>query len=163
MAAFDVSSSTVIVFGYDGSDDAQRAIDVASRLLGGQALVVHVLEPVPRGTGPAVARPGVPGAGMPALGQIEREIEQEARAVLEDGVRRAADAGFDAEGQLVRARGGVFWRDLLDVVEQRDASALVVGRRGRSGLRSVLMGSVSEGAVKHAAVPVLVVPPHPAP
>jgi nucleotide-binding universal stress UspA family protein len=154
---------TVIVFGYDGSEDAQRAIDAASRLMSGRALVVHVWEPVPRGAGPVVASPGVPGAGMPALGEVERELEQEARSVLEDGARRAAEAGFDVETQLVPAGGGVAWRDLLDVVEQRRATALVVGRRGVSRLRSVLMGSVSEGAVKHARVPVLVVPPEATP
>jgi nucleotide-binding universal stress UspA family protein len=148
----------MILFGYDGSADAHRAIIAASKLMSGRALVVHVWEPVPPGAGPAVASPGLPGAGMPMLAEAEREIERRAQEVLAEGAQRAADAGFDVEPVLVRGRGGAVWHEVLSVAEARDALAIVVGRRGVSRLRSALLGSVSNGLVQHASVPVLVVP-----
>ena len=54
----------------------------------------------------------------------------------------------DAEDALVR--------------EAADAELLVVGSRGRTGLKSVLLGSVSRHVVSHAACPVVVVKPRPA-
>jgi len=149
----------MIVFGYDGSEDAQRAITATSALMSGPALVVHVWEPVPTGAAPAVASPGVAGAGLPQLAGAKHEIEAEARALVEDGVRRATAAGFEAEAVLVRGRGGGAWRELVEVAEERGGTVVVVGRRGVSRLRSALLGSVSDGAVKHARVPILVVPP----
>ena len=153
----------MIVFGYDGSEDAQRAIAATSALMSGRALVAHVWEPVPGGAAPAVASPGLAGAGLPKLADAEREIEAEARALVEDGARRAAAAGFEAEPVLIRGRGGGAWRELVVLAEERGGTVVVVGRRGVSRLRSALLGSVSDGAVKHARAPVLVVPPPSAP
>jgi nucleotide-binding universal stress UspA family protein len=149
----------MILFGYDGSEDAQRAMVVASELMSGRALVIHVWEPVPPGAGPAVAAPGVVGAGLPMLAEAEHDFEQRAHAMAAEGARHAADAGFEVEPVLVRGRGAPVWQEVLDVAEARDARAIVVGRRGVSRLRSVLLGSVSNGLVEHAHVPVLVVPP----
>ncbi len=51
------------------------------------------------------------------------------------------------------------WETILTVADERDAEAIVVGRRGVSRLESVLMGSVSNGLVQHSSRPVLVMPP----
>jgi nucleotide-binding universal stress UspA family protein len=149
----------MFLFGYDGSEDARRAMVAASELMTGRALVVHVWEPVPPGAGPAVAAPGVVGAGMPMLAEAEHDFEQLAHEVLAEGARHAAEAGFDVEPVLVRGRGDPVWQEVIDVAEAHDARAIVGGRRGVSRLRSALLGSVSNGLVQHAHVPVLVVPP----
>jgi nucleotide-binding universal stress UspA family protein len=46
--------------------------------------------------------------------------------------------------------------ELLD-----DAETIVVGTRGRSGIKSMLLGSVSHAVLQHADRPVLVVPSEP--
>ena len=47
----------------------------------------------------------------------------------------------------------------LAIIEHaRDAELIVVGRRGISAMRSLVLGSVSSYVVAHARCPVLVVP-----
>jgi nucleotide-binding universal stress UspA family protein len=149
----------MILFAYDGSAGARQAIAAASELLSGQALVVHIWTPLPPGAAPAVATPGVPGAGLAQMAEAEREIERHSSEILEEGARQAAEAGFVVERTLIRGSGGAAWRELLEVAESRKPDLVVVGRRGMSPLRSVMLGSVSHGIVQHSPVPVLVVPP----
>jgi nucleotide-binding universal stress UspA family protein len=47
---------------------------------------------------------------------------------------------------------------LARLAEERDATAIVVGRRGISRLEAVVLGSVSDATVRQAHCPVLVVP-----
>jgi nucleotide-binding universal stress UspA family protein len=53
--------------------------------------------------------------------------------------------------------GGAPGRVLVD--QSRDADMLVVGHRGRGGIRSAVLGSVGLQCVLHATVPVMVIRP----
>lgn len=72
---------------------------------------------------------------------------------------RAARASFETEGSATGAcschssRG----RDPRDAREL-SASAMVVGSRGLTGVRSLLLGSASHGIIQHADRPLIVVP-----
>lgn len=147
----------MIVLAYDGSADAKRAIAVAGELMTGAAVLLHVVM-----LDQMLAPVAAPVAGtLPAADlATESELTDRGRVVAREGVELARSAGFDAEPLLERATGvrGV-WETILSVADQRDARAIVVGRRGISRLESALMGSVSNGLVQHSARPVLVVPP----
>lgn len=58
----------------------------------------------------------------------------------------------------VRMRQRGVAEDLLQVAADVQADLIVVGTHGRTGLRRVLLGSVAEAVVRHATMPVLVVP-----
>jgi len=48
-------------------------------------------------------------------------------------------------------------REIVHLAEDLDAGLVVMGSRGRGGIRRALMGSVSDAVVRHAHCPVLVV------
>jgi nucleotide-binding universal stress UspA family protein len=47
---------------------------------------------------------------------------------------------------------------IIDDAADVGASAIVIGSRGLTGLKSVLLGSVSHAVVQHSDTPVIVVP-----
>jgi nucleotide-binding universal stress UspA family protein len=158
---------------YDGSDSAKRAIEHAGALMaGGPAIVLTVWESL----GSAVVRHGVPlpgemgrdirGLADDVLETIDSGIAQDAEAIAAEGAEIAAAAGFDARPEARRAIARTaerdlvtIWRAVLDAADESDASAIVLGSRGRSSVRSALLGSVSYGVVHHSTRPLLVVPP----
>jgi nucleotide-binding universal stress UspA family protein len=77
----------------------------------------------------------------------------------------------DAHGQLTRTEQALCAVSVHEVIEEGDAAdeicreaaklhadAIVVGSHGRTGLKRLFLGSVSERVVRHAPCPVLVVP-----
>ena len=63
---------------------------------------------------------------------------------------------MQAEPLAVEALGAV-WKTILEVAGSHDVSTIVIGSRGLTGLRSVLLGSVSTAVVHHADRPTLVI------
>lgn len=147
-----------ILLAYDGSPSAKHAIAQAARLLpGARAIVVFVMEPVLPGP---VADPfgvGGPMIDPEQVDEIGRLVGANAEAVAADGAERARAAGLAAE-PLAEASRGSTWSTILDVAAEREAELVVVGARGHSRVRSLLLGSVSNGIVHHARLPVLVLP-----
>jgi nucleotide-binding universal stress UspA family protein len=52
---------------------------------------------------------------------------------------------------------GVAWTQIVETAKTRHADLIVIGTRGLTGLKHVLMGSTAERVVRHAHCPVLVV------
>jgi nucleotide-binding universal stress UspA family protein len=146
----------LVVIGYDGSPDAQRAVDVAVRALRADAALVVKVWSVPI----TLTQPGAPfGVPSPPIEPEQHRLEQAARRVAEEGAARAREAGLAAEPAVARgASAEEIATILLDLAEERDAMVLVVGRRGMSRLKEVVLGSVSNAAVHDGRRPVLVVP-----
>jgi nucleotide-binding universal stress UspA family protein len=138
-----------IVVGVDGSDNAEHALTLAAD------------EAVLRG---ARLRPICVWEDHPGYAEAEPETLDALRASA-DAVVRAAVASvrrlhpeLDCEGET---REGQPAHVLLQAAENADP--IVVGNRGRGGFASLLLGSVSQQVVHHAACPVLVVPWRPRP
>jgi nucleotide-binding universal stress UspA family protein len=139
---------------YDGSDDAKHAIEHAGRLLGGRdALVVTVWQLTPALGGAASA-----GAtdGKFDLVEVDPAAGDVGERVACDGVRIAQQAGLHANPVAVEATGPV-WKTIVEIADRHDAATIVMGSRGLTGLRPVLLGSVSSAIVRHADRPTLIV------
>ena len=50
------------------------------------------------------------------------------------------------------------WRTILAEADDRDAAIVVLGSRGITGVRSLVLGSVSHGVANHSRRPVLIIP-----
>lgn len=158
---------------YDGSEGARRAIRESGRLLGGGPAVVLTVWESPSSAllrrKPLEATElgrELKGISEDVAQELDAGIADQARATALEGVELARDAGFQAEPEARRAIAGTaerdtvtVWRAILDVADEKGAEAIVLGARGRSGLESAVLGSVSYGVVHNSARPVLVVPP----
>ena len=138
---------------YDGSAHAKHAIRHAARLLSAKdALVVTVWQPSAILGGLAWAGE----ASMVNMVDLDRAVAEDAGRVADEGVRIALEAGLAAEPMAVEAEGPV-WKIVTETADRNNAAVIVMGSRGLTGLRSMLLGSVSSAVVHHADRPVLVV------
>jgi nucleotide-binding universal stress UspA family protein len=146
----------LVVIGYDGSHDAQRAIDFACGALRADAALVVNVWSIPM----TATQPGAPFAAPTPPSEAElRQFEQAARRLAEEGAARARQAGLSAEAHLARGTTPTEIATVMcDLADARDATLVVVGRRGQSRLKEVVLGSVSNAAVHDGRRPVLVVP-----
>lgn len=145
-----------ILFAFDDSDHARAAIDRAGALLQhGPAVVVTVWSTLWRAASSALlALPG--GVVNEAVADIDSATRESAEQIAAEGARLAVTAGFDAEPQAVRTDGALF-AQLVTCADGVDATAIVMGSRGRSAVTATFLGSVSTGVLHHTHRPVLVV------
>ncbi|MDR3410374.1 MAG: universal stress protein [Formivibrio sp.] len=76
---------------------------------------------------------------------------------LEDCVSDLRVPGIEVETKLVEKFGGKISNAILDEATHWGADLLIMGTHGREGLSHALMGSVAEGVIRHAQIPVLLV------
>lgn len=150
----------MILLSYDGSSDAQAAIDCAAQLMPGQkATVLTVWEPfidmLTRTGAFGIGSMGM--AGTYEVDKIDQTSKDAATETAADGVKRAKAAGLDAEARCARREHGI-GQAILAAASDVDADVIVMGTRGLSGMKSFLLGSVSHAVVQHADRAVLVVP-----
>jgi nucleotide-binding universal stress UspA family protein len=151
------TSSTVLI-GCDGSDEAAEAICVAGRLLAPRPAVVaftwdSLTELLLNTDIETMYAPLRDPARL-----LDEEERGEATAIATRGAELAIAAGFDATPVIARGEPKA-WKTLLELGDQHEAAAIVVGSRGLGGVKSALLGSVSSGVLDHAHLPVLIVPP----
>jgi len=136
---------TNIVVGVDGSAGANAALrwvaDVA-RQTGARVFPVHVLEIPDDDRGPGMFHDG---------------WRQTIRTQFENmWCRPLRRAQIDYTPLLAE---GPAASSIIGVAREKNADLLVVGRRGRSGVAQLVLGSVSHDVVQTSAVPVLVIGP----
>ena len=145
-----------ILIAYDGSPHAERAVDEAARMFPGATAVLVTAWTSIREAARA-GRAALPESVVQqAVHEIDAATEAEAQAKANAGAERAQTQGLAATALAIQADGSVA-SAILDAAGEHHATAVVVGSRGLSGVRSALLGSVSNAIVHHSARPVVVV------
>ena len=139
-----------IIVGVDGSEISRRALDWAVREAGlrGAALTVLAVHPVATNH----------WTGTAELYPADQPITETMRRAAEEAVQKAvSQAGEPAPASVtVRAVSGLPAQELLGA--SSDADLVVVGTNSGGGLSQMLLGSVTNKVVNHAACPVVVIP-----
>ena len=144
-----------ILICYDGSADAQAAIATAGALFAGQEATVFT---VWEGLSEVIARTGAGLAAAPLdFEGIDRESAAAAGERADEGCALARVAGLDAHPQTAEQDPTV-WGTIIEQADALGADAIVLGSRGLTGVKSLLLGSVSHAVLQHADRPVVVVP-----
>jgi nucleotide-binding universal stress UspA family protein len=157
-----MSTDAPVIFGYDGSAAAQRAVRDVAPLLGRRpALVVTVWE-----AGRLFETTTMPliGLEMPptvldlrTAMDADTELYETAKRTARHGAHLAQEAGFvDATGLAV-ADDETVADTLIRVARERHSPGIVVGAHGHRKLSELLLGSTSDTLVHKADRPVVVV------
>ena len=140
----------VAVDGSKTSDKAlQEAIGLASEM-GAKILLLHVCEEIP-----AMWEPG--GMNMMPTQDIMQVIADAGKELLAKLEQQVAGRGLAVETRLAETLGGRAGSIISEEAKRWNADLLVVGTHGRKGVDHILMGSVAEGVIRTAAMPVLLV------
>jgi nucleotide-binding universal stress UspA family protein len=136
--------SKQIVVALDGSEGGYEALMTAANLakaMGRDLALLHVYPHVP-----------ATSATMAGLSQLSRENLEELKDESARQVFGEAE-GRLGSGQRVAERH-VLWGDpaeeIIGFMQSHPESHLVMGRRGLSKMRRLLLGSVSDKVVRHA-------------
>jgi nucleotide-binding universal stress UspA family protein len=118
-----------------------------ARALAGKVWLLHVVEPDPAfvgfDTGPDVVRK-----------QLADRWREEHRQ-LQDEASRLRAQGTEATARLVQ---GATAETILAEAERLRVDLIVLGPHRHGTLHKMILGSVSEGVLRHAVCPVLIVP-----
>lgn len=140
---------TKILLAADGSEEASLALRTAVDLADRTNSELHVV---------TVRRTHPVGAYEIYNEEVTEGLRRQAQTVLDEQVKKIKEDGMRVAG----AHHKVSDRPdeaIVQLSEELGAGLIVMGSRGRGGLRRALMGSVSDSVVRHAHCPVLVVRP----
>jgi nucleotide-binding universal stress UspA family protein len=134
----------------DGSDYSFNAAKYAIKLAkdeNAQLYCIHVIGSIPYGY----------GSSAHTIDQYYKDLEQKVQSwfdKIKDRAKNDGIIGIKTEAFTdVRSVIG----SIIDYAVTKEIDLIVIGTRGRTGLKRSLMGSVANGVVQHAHCPVLLV------
>jgi len=139
-----------ILVAYDGSASAQAALDVAIEMAkkDNASLAAVSVSSVP------TALPLGPGGG--GFDKIVLESRKEAEDLLEQVKEKAAKNDVKINTEVLNGTHGIA-AAIVNYAESKKSDLIVMGTRGRTKLKKMLLGSVAQGVVTYAPCTVMVV------
>ena len=93
---------------------------------------------------------------LDSLPPAAETLEMQTREHLESVKERVENEGLTCE--IIQRRGGEPYKYIVDEAAKNNVEMLIMGRRGRTGVMRLMMGSVTARTIGHAPCKVMVVP-----
>jgi nucleotide-binding universal stress UspA family protein len=150
----NVNSFESILVPIDGSTTSQAALWTADELAKQLGASLHFLHVVPDLPLPMSDGMGFGTMNYRSEAWIEA-LENQANVII----KHAKDSTTleKVETSTIPASGNRTAKQILKFAKEHHSSLIVIGTHGRSGLDRLLLGSVAEGVMHHADVPVILV------
>ena len=148
-----------ILVAVDGSEHSKKALTYALELtkkFDGKITIVNVYSTVVPQTQPidGLSTPAMSGTSAALAAKIAEDAKLRGEQVLMEAERSAMELGVQVEKVL---REGDAVNEIVAEAKAGNFNLVVVGHRGMSKLRELLLGGVSEGVSHKAPCPVLIV------
>jgi nucleotide-binding universal stress UspA family protein len=140
-----VATGKIVLLPTDGSPTANSAARFAEDVALAEQDTVLVLGVAERATLGLLEDPAVTAALRDYMSEL---VAAEAARIRETGVS-AEELVVDADSP---------YEAILSVADERGADLIVMGTHGRTGHARAIIGSVADRVVRHAKVPVVLVP-----
>jgi nucleotide-binding universal stress UspA family protein len=139
-----------ILIPVDGSPTSDRALGEAlalARQQNAQLQLLHVIEEIHF----------VDIESSINYAELQETMRSSGNKVLTQAQTAVQQAGMTAETKLLEASGKRVASVIVAEAERWPADLIVIGTHGRTGFSRLLFGSVAEGVVRTASVPVLLI------
>lgn len=146
-----------ILVGIDGSDKSLEAADYSisiAKNTNAQLIILNVLETEPWYYGKRAYEWG----SAEELHKVYENEKAEIQKILDEIKEKAKTLGIQSKTKILmipRIEGTI--KPILKYAEDEGIDLIVVGTRGRTGIKRMLLGSVASGVVAFAHCPVMVV------
>jgi nucleotide-binding universal stress UspA family protein len=142
-----------ILVAVDGSEYAQKAATWAVDLARREGASLFVVNVIPT---PVYSASNQPGLANPGMKEFYDKARKDAEVVVHGVVASAEASGIKVRGEIIENVPNVV-ESITDYAEEWKVQVIVVGTRGLSGFKKLVLGSTSSGLVSHAPCSVLVV------
>ena len=144
-----------IVVGIDGSEESMKAAEYAisvAKLYNAELNAITVLT---SDIGYIYSSPGVESPPL-TVKEIVLLAGDEAKKWFDEIKEKANKKGIQLKTESIVAKKSLL-NTILEYVEEHNINLVVVGTRGRSGIKKMLLGSIASGLVTYSPCPVLVI------
>jgi len=145
----------------DGSEHSLRALEIAiqtAKKFGGKITLIHVysvtVRPVIMPEPTTLTPPGVPVMTPTEVSRVVEATRKAGANILADGEQKVKAEEIQVETMLVE---GQTVEEIARIAKEGKFGLIIIGARGISRIREILLGSVSDGVIRSAPCPVLVV------
>lgn len=89
--------------------------------------------------------------------ELQGTIRLNAEKLLTKAQAEVIQAGIPVEAKLIEAKNNRIENVIIEEAKRWQAELIVIGTHGRSGFTRLMLGSVAEGVVRSASIPVLLI------